>query len=114
MDEKPSHANANTVDTLCNATALTAVSRPSGEQVNDGYEKRGANDRPQHGEMMTADVDQEGFRELELHSNPGSKKRSDESKNDRNDQPSPNPTGDGLSDGAANGRDYKENQDLRK
>jgi hypothetical protein len=62
---------------------------------------------------MSADVDHERLRELELPSHPRSQKGADEAQGGRDDQPAASAARDGLADGAANSRDDDENQKCR-
>src|SRR6185295_2246236 len=50
----------------------------SGNQVDDGDEQRGADDRPEHGERVAADPEHERLGQVELGGDPGTDERSDE------------------------------------
>ena len=54
------------------AALTVAQPLPSGDEVDERHEDGSADDRPQDREGLTADVDQEGLRQLELVSDPGS------------------------------------------
>src|SRR4029079_14611175 len=65
--------------------ALTPSAAP-GEQMDQGDEQRGADDRPQHGEGMATDHDGEGFREAQLARHPGPEQGADEADDGGDDE----------------------------
>jgi len=86
---------------------------PSREQVNEGHEESGADDRPQHLEGMPADVNHEGFGQLEARRDPGPDEGADEPERRGHDEPPAGPTGDRFADGPADGRDDDEEDESR-
>jgi hypothetical protein len=84
---------------------------PSGDEVDDRHEDGSADDRPQDGEGLPADVDQKRLRQLELVGDPRSEQGSYETEDNGDDEPAADLTGDGPAEGAANGRDDDENDE---
>lgn len=78
--------------------------------MNECNEERRANDRPQHGKRLAADLYKEWLRQLELAGDPGAEESANEAKDDGDEQTTASPARDCLPNGAAHRRYDKEQE----